>query len=341
MITLRHCAHMTTKRATSQRLALNLAFGAAPEWIEVLPSGPDIVGRDGRAWIVDDVEAVIAASLGAGALHVDYEHASEIKAPLGEAAPAAGWIDKLEARDGAVWAHVDWTPKARQMIADREYRFISPTFYFDKASLKILSLVSVALTNQPNLSMTALNRRSETTHAQSDKETRMDKEQLKALCRKLGLQDEASPDAILAAVDTLKIDKDKAANAAQSPDLAKFVPRADFDKIKGDLETATNSLKKIEVDVREKEITALVDDAVKGGKIAPASKDFYLAVCRKDGGLDEFRKFVEAAPVLTGATDLDKKPAAGADASELSADERAVCRAMGLTEDQFKKARAA
>ncbi|MCB1520666.1 MAG: hypothetical protein KDJ37_08825 [Hyphomicrobiaceae bacterium] len=334
---------MTTKRATStghaSGLALNLASGTVPEWIEVLPAGPEIIGRDGRNWIINSADAIIAASMAAGALHVDYEHASEIKAPQGDIAPAAGWIDTLEARDGAIWAHVDWTPKARQMLADREYRFISPTFYFDKTSLEILSLVSVALTNQPNLSMTALNRRSETTHVTPAKETLMDKEQLKALCRKLGLKDEASPDAILAAIDALCADKDKALNAAQSPDLAKFVPRADFDKVKGELETATNSLAQIESETREKEVSAIVDEAVKGGKIAPASKDFYLAVCRKDGGLDEFRKFVASAPVLTGASDLDKKPAAGGDAGDLTADEKAVCAVMGLSEDQFKKAR--
>ena len=327
-----------SKTCLRHGLALNLASGNVPEWIEVLPRGPQIAGRDGRRWTLADPHAVVAASLKNHALHIDYEHASEVRAPNGEAAPAAGWIDALEVRDGAIWAHVEWTPKARAMIAEREYRFISPTFYFDKKSLAVLSLVSVGLTNQPNLTMTALNRDTGTPETPTEERPRMDKEQLKALCRKLGLQDEASPDAILAAVDTLKGDKDKALNAASSPSLDKFVPRADFDKVKGELETASNSLKRIEGEARDKEITSLVDDAVKGGKIAPASKDFYVAVCRKDGGLDEFRKFVASAPVLTGASDLDKKPAANSGA-DLPADEKAVCAAMGLSEEQFKKAR--
>ncbi len=150
-------------------------------------------------------------------LHVDYEHASEVRAPKGEEAPAAGWIDKLEVRDGRIWAHVDWTPRASAMIAEREYRFISPTFWFDSNTLRIVGLVSVALTNRPNLTMTALNRADADDEARADasghpkrkqgETITMDKEQLKALCKKLGLQEEASGTAILSAVDTLIDDK--------------------------------------------------------------------------------------------------------------------------------------
>lgn len=337
-----HDAHMKTKRATpSKSLALNFtAAGEVPEWIEVLPAGPEVIGRDGRFWIIDDPHEIIRRSEAEGALHVDYEHASEIKAPQGEAAPAAGWVDKLEVRDGAIWAHVEWTPKAKQMVADREYRFISPTFYFDSATLRVIWLTSVALTNRPNLSMTALNARGDDEQQQQEKTT-MDKEALKALCKKLGLQEEASATAILAAVDGLVADKDKALNSANAPSLEKFVPRADYDKIKGDLETASNAIKAAADAKLDAEVTAAVDDAVKAGKVAPASKDFYLATCRKDGGLAEFKKFVETAPVLTGVSDLDTKKASNTSGDkQLSDAERAVCAAMGLSEDAYKKAAA-
>lgn len=333
---------MTKRHATSsiRALALNFATdGTVPEWIEVLPAGPEIIGRDGRYWIIDDVNTVVRESEAAFPLHVDYEHASELRAPKGEEAPAAGWIDKLEVREGAIWAHVSWTPKAHTMIAEREYRFISPTFYFNKDTLRIISLVSVALTNRPNLSMTALNARGDDPET---KETTMDKEALKALCRKLGLQDEASPAAILAAVDTLADDKAKALNAAQTPPLDKFVPRAEYDKIKGDLDTANNAIKAAGDAKREGEITSAVDEAVKAGKVIPANRDYYLAQCRKEGGLAEFVKFIESAPVLTGVSDLDARRASNAGGADrhLTAEEKAVCAAMGLTEEAFKKAAA-
>ena len=337
-----HDTRMKTKRATpSKSLALNFtAAGEVPEWIEVLPAGPKIIGRDGRFWIIDDPHEIIRRSEAEGALHVDYEHASEIKAPQGEPSPAAGWIDKLEVRDGAIWAHVEWTPKAKQMVADREYRFISPTFYFDSASLRIISLISVALTNRPNLSMTALNSRGEDEQQQQEKTT-MDKEALKALCKKLGLQEEASATAILAAVDGLVTDTEVAANAAEMPSIGKFVPRAVYDKVATQLETANNSIKAINEAKLEADVTAAVDDAVKAGKVAPAMKDYFLGACRKDGGLEEFKKFVAAAPVLTGVSDLDTKKASntGGD-KQLSDAEKAVCAAMGLTEEAFKKAAA-
>jgi phage I-like protein len=345
---VRQDARMTTRRATPcKSLALNFTHGGnVPEWIEVLPAGPEIIGRDGRYWIIDDPQAIIAKS--ELPLHVDYEHASEVRAPKGEEAPAAGWIDKLEVRDGRIWAHVDWTPRASAMIAEREYRFISPTFWFDSNTLRIVGLVSVALTNRPNLTMTALNAQDDETSADASGHPKrntgekiMDKEQLKALCKKLGLQEEASATAILAAVDTLIDDKTKAMNAAQTPPLEKFVPRADYDKIKGDLDTANNAIKAANEAKLDAEITSAVDEAVKAGKVTPASRDYYLAQCRKDGGLAEFKTFVAAAPVLTGVSDLDTRRANNSNADrQLTAEEKAVCSAMGLTEEAFKKAAA-
>lgn len=347
---VRHDVRMTTRRATpSKSIALNFTHGGnVPEWIEVLPAGPEIIGRDGRHWIIDDPQTIVANS--ELPLHVDYEHASEVRAPKGEEAPAAGWIDKLEVREGRIWAHVDWTPRASAMIAEREYRFISPTFWFDSNTLRIIGLVSVALTNRPNLTMTALNARDGDDETSADAsghpkrntgETKMDKEQLKALCKKLGLQEEASATAILSAVDTLIDDKTKATNAAQTPPLEKFVPRADYDKIKGDLDTANNAIKAATEAKRETEITSAVDEAVKAGKVTPASRDYYLAQCRKDGGLEEFKTFVAAAPVLTGVSDLDTRRASNTSGDrQLTDAEKAVCAAMGLTEEAFKKAAA-
>lgn len=131
---------------------------AVPGWIELIPAGSVIVGLDGRQWINDAPDRIVAAFT---ARHqpmvVDYEHASEHRAPQGLDAPAAGWIDRLEIRAGAIWGHVEWTAQARQRIEAREYRFISPVFTFEKASSRIVALQSAALTNQPNLSLTALN----------------------------------------------------------------------------------------------------------------------------------------------------------------------------------------
>lgn len=319
------------------------ATGSAPEWIEVLPAGPDIKGEDGRAWRMSDPARVVAMTRAKLPIVLDYEHASELKGPKGEEAPAAGWINDLEVREGAVWARVEWTPRAANMVANREYRFVSPVFRFS-ATKEVLRLDSVGLVNQPNLKMTALCREGAgaADHAADDqpatKDDTMTPEQHKALCRKLGLADEASVDAIMTAVGKLQADEQSARNRAETPSLEKFVPRADFDAIKAKAETAEQALNRIQTERTEAEIAALVDDAVKAGKVTPASKDFYVSMCRK-GGADEFKKFIASAPVLTGVSQLAGTQPGGASGDGLSDDEKAVCRAMGLTEEAFKKAR--
>ncbi|MBZ7341444.1 phage protease [Klebsiella grimontii] len=135
---------------------------AAPEWIELLPAGPDIVGRDGRSWRLSDPKKVAEAFNKQGmSLVIDYEHSTEVKAPKGDEAPAAGWIESVEVRDdGSVWGKVDWTKKANNSIVDKEYRFISPAFNHTTSG-EITRLRSVALTNKPNLTLLALNSQDE------------------------------------------------------------------------------------------------------------------------------------------------------------------------------------
>jgi len=322
------------------RTALNASGDAAPEWIELLPAGPQIIGRDGRSWRMTDPDVVIAASRANGAIHIDYEHASETKASKGDEAPAAGWVSELEARNGAIWGRVEWTPRAANMISSREYRFLSPVFVFDTGNLQILSLVSAGLTNRPNLDMTALNRAEDNPDPATGKPL-MNIEQIKALNRSLGLAEEASPAATQAAVDALKASTATALNAAQSPSLDRFVPRADFDALKVRAETSETALNKIKTDGLTAEINAAVDAAVAAGKITPATKDYHIASCKAAGGVTAFKAYVDATPSLTGASVLDKKDPPNTGTGALTADEIAVCRNLGMSEADFQKAKAA
>ena len=141
-------------------LALNSMEGdGGRQWVQLLPAGPDVVGRDGRSWKMADPGAVVGATLALNRpLAVDWEHSSEYLAPKGHEAPASGWIEGLDVRQGAVWGKIDWTPGARNQVASREYRFISPTFVFDAISKQIKRPTGAGLTNNPNLEMVALAR---------------------------------------------------------------------------------------------------------------------------------------------------------------------------------------
>jgi phage I-like protein len=84
-------------------------------------------------------------------LVVDYEHMSAMGSQV---SPAAGWVKSLEVRGNALFATVEWTDKAAEMVKSREYRFISPEWhmhYRDKESGKDLgpTLMAIALTNRP------------------------------------------------------------------------------------------------------------------------------------------------------------------------------------------------
>jgi len=106
---------------------------------------------------------------------IDYEHASETpEVALGGPVPAAGWIHGLRVRSSEFGARslnselnnselrncltalIEWTPEARRMIHDGQYRFFSPAIdwnYRDKETGEPqgATLTSGALTNHPFL----------------------------------------------------------------------------------------------------------------------------------------------------------------------------------------------
>ena len=317
--------------------------GGAPEWVELLPAGPEVMGRDGRRWVFDDPERVAAASLDESdpnlssakkEIPIDWEHATEIKAPQGEPAPAAGWITALEVRgsssQGALWGRVEWTERGREAVASREYRYLSPVFLHEKEpGGRIVRLLSAGLTNSPNLRMTALN---QLFPPKGDGDT-MD---IKEIFEALGLSGDATAEQAAAAVNALKQERDTALNRAKekvdssaaAPGLDKFVPRADYDAA---LERATNAETKLaehEAQALEKEIEAEITKALEAGKITPATADYHRAQCRvgseeKNGeksGLERFREYVEAAPAIAGDSGLDGKQPKDAKDRALNAD---------------------
>lgn len=134
---------------SSLTLALPPA-GVAPEWVHVVPAGT-FSGADGRGpYTLKNAEAVIAASMRHGALPFDENHSTEVAAVVGGAAPARGWIDRMEARSDGIWGHVEWTPEGRAIMEGKHYKWQSPVFNYTKTG-DVVQVKSVALTNNPNL----------------------------------------------------------------------------------------------------------------------------------------------------------------------------------------------
>ena len=75
--------------------------GSIPEWIHLLPAGPQIETRDDFGpFPVGDLDALIARSFSeTSKLAVDVNHAIDTGAPKGEPSPAVGWITEMQARE--------------------------------------------------------------------------------------------------------------------------------------------------------------------------------------------------------------------------------------------------
>src|SRR5471030_752850 len=92
-------------------------------------------------------------------LVVDYDHSTEYTAGSGEAAPAAGWLKKMDDgpdAQGVLWGGAEFTEKATKMLAAREYRYVSPVISWGARDKRTgepqgTTITSIALTNTPLL----------------------------------------------------------------------------------------------------------------------------------------------------------------------------------------------
>lgn len=314
---------------------------APPEWIELVPAGADVTAVDGRKFRNPNPQRIIEAFRTLKLdLPVDYEHSTEKKAPKGEEAPAAGWIKDLEVRTGSLWGKVQWTPRGTASLTSREYRYISPAFYHQKDGT-IFQLSSAGLTNKPALNQLAAV--ASASGAIPLTEVNMNPDLLKLL----GLDDKATPEQVLAACRALKDSADakikvdgELATAraelvkAQTPDLGKFVPRADYEAALARAGSFEKEISDGKAAAHKATVEVEIDAALKAGKITPATKDFYVSTCSTVEGLAKFRDFVKAAAnVIVEGTVPDKKP--DSEGTSVSDAELAIARNCGLTPEQY------
>jgi phage I-like protein len=316
----------------AHRAALNFELavdGAPPEWIEILSAGQIVQGRDGRAWINDRPDIVIQAFVAEGKdLPIDWEHSTELKAPVGEQAPAAGWIKELQIRDGgSIWGRVEWTPNGAESLMNKEYRYLSPVFRYEIDSRRIFRITSCGLTNQPNLFLNALN------SAINKEDQNMN---LQELLASLGLPATATFQDAMNRITAMKGEHATALNQAQNPPLDKFVPRGDYDTALNRATAAETDLKKIKDTQLETAINSEIDQALKDGKITPATKGYHVAQCRMEGGLERFKEFVKAAPVIGGDSGLDNKDP-NKNGTALNAEELKIAGMFGNSAEDIKK----
>ena len=337
---------MATRTAT-----LSLALPAADTEVQLLPAGrfraADGSGRPVRVagWYIDAAIAgrlIAEASARQTKFVIDYEHQTFLAEKNGQPAPAAGWFDGR----GLIWregvglfaSQVEWTERARTMIAAGEYRYLSPAFAWDDVTGDVQKLVNAGLTNNPGLDgMAAVALSAFFQQSQEDSHVN---ETLKKLLAALGLPAETDEGAAITAVATLKASAAKvapletqvatlSAQTAQAPDPARYVPVAL-------LQASQSQLATLSAQVETAERTALIDAGLADGRLTTAAVEW--ATSLPVASLKSFLAVSTPIAALAGMQSSGKdmgKPATGV--AQLTANELSVCTAMGIAPADYLK----
>src|SRR3990170_111718 len=146
----------TNEAAESRRAGIHsatLGGETIPQRILLAPWGN--VESSNGSFVVDEESARLAVQAfeeHGTDLPIDYEHQTlggVYASPSGQA-PAAGWIKRIFAESGVgLLAEIEWTDQAKQRLADKEYRYLSPVAIIRKTDRKLVAIHSAALTNKP------------------------------------------------------------------------------------------------------------------------------------------------------------------------------------------------
>ncbi len=176
-----------------------LSGTGAPGRVLVAPWG-EVESTNG-SFVVDDEAARLvldAFSAHGTDLPIDFEHQTlggPYASPSGQA-PAAGWIKALTVEPGVgLFADIEWTEEAAQLLAGKQYRYLSPVAIIRKTDRRLVGIHSAALTNKPAIrGMEAIVNRTET-----DDDGATDVTPMMRLREALQLDDEANTEIVLAA----------------------------------------------------------------------------------------------------------------------------------------------
>ncbi len=282
----------------------------APEWIKLTPRGA-FVSRDGRSFDTSPEVLVERFNADGVSLPIDIDHATVKKALFGDAAPAVGWIEELQARTDGLYGRVSWLDEGLRVLAARSHRYISPTLKADEAG-RATWLHSAALVAAPGISMPAV---------ASASPTKPETNMLKAIAEALGLTQDAAETSCLSAIT----------------DLRKRIDPAVHQETLNTLAARDAELGTIKKAARDKEVDTLIEGALTAKKISPAQRDTYVALCATDDGLAQVKTLLSTFSAGLAPSGLDNKQT-GDQLATLSAEDREVMKMMGISEEEFRKA---
>jgi len=346
--------------------------------VQLLPDG-QFKSKDGRpgsdvesgSWLMD---AQAFATLKTNAanrendFHFDYEHQTMYSDENGQPAIASGWFNPANLEyvpgEGLFAANVNWTPKAAKHIADKEYRYVSAVFSYDKKTGRPINFMHAALTNDPALdgmkAIAALKNQSQLNNSNTKPtgDNSMN-EAMRRLLKKLGI---AINDADFADAAALKQVEDKAIvalkalveKAEKSGQLEKELNTAQASvvalKAKSDGEVDLSKYVHIGAYNAQTEQLVALKATIDTGSVEQLLKDNadkfvaaeaeYLTSFGHQQGVAALKQMLEIRPAMaalkTTQTEGKTKSESGGSGETLSAEQIAVCKNIGLSQDEFK-----
>lgn len=244
-------------------------------------------------------------------LPVDVDHSPEKK---GET-EAAGWITALHKQGNELWATVEWNTLGRELVGDRRYAYISPSYqhnYADETGKRHgTALVGVALTNRPFLSMATVSLSKDWTFAQevddinetgkdAASDSPEDMPDFKNIATKMGLSADADEATILAKAEELLARPTEAQNVNLS-ELAKAEGKVLVDGTQLSALVADAAAGKAAADeLRSQKFETAFDKALSQGRMTPAQKEMMKDLYDLDA--DKTLAAMAAAPQVVQTT---------------------------------------
>jgi phage I-like protein len=308
--------------------------------VHLVPAG-EFAGRDGRplearTWKLSDAQGqALAARLNARhdktQFLFDYEHQVMLAEKNGQPAPAAGWAQRFEWRNGqGLYAiGVQWTERALQMLQSGEYRYISPVLVFNKKSGEVLDVINASLVGIPNLldlNPAAHERVARLNAFFTQQESSDMNPILKAVLLGLGLAESATETEATAALSALQTKAGQVeglqtevaqlkgkvtasetevatlrAKSGTEPDPAKWVSMDKFNSLNSEV-VALNAKNNL------REIDELIAGAKTAGKLTPAAESVWRAVGTAD--IAQLKALIDktpANPALAGQSQTGGK----------------------------------
>ncbi len=315
-------------RADSIRLSFALpgidtTNGAPPVEFRIFAFGTSDTTKGQYVFDVDAADAVMSAFRDYGnRLTIDYEHQALSDPPV-QAPAAASYVLELRA-DGLYATDVRWTEKAAAYLSAKEYLYFSPAFVADDKR-RPTRLLNIALTNLP------ATKRMQSLVAASQTEKSM-----RTVLTALSLGESATEVEALGAITKLSEERRQVLASVGKESFAEAMGAITALKAQAESVVAlTAELEGIKAERLASEVTGLLDEATKDGRIKPA-KRAEMEALYAECGIKALKTCLsmlpkqaepakEAAPVAPSAPD----------AVQLTAGQLEIIKQTGLTPEQF------